>query len=291
MRSLERARPRPLVAAALVVPLALALSAVPAAAQNLATNGSFEIGPDPGMSTPVLVGSEEISGWVVIGNPVDYVGTQWNAAHGARSVALNGTNPGGIAQTIPTIPGILYSVRFFMAGDAFSSPILKHMRVSAAGQSQDYEFDAGHSWPWGMGWLEQAFDFTAAAGTTTIEFTSLDAGDTGPTLDSVVVVSPALLDATDPLGLSYALATPSPNPAHRVMTVSYTVPTRSRVRVSVHDVRGREIEVIANSVHEAGPYVRTWDATARRGRVAPGLYLIRLSAPGMTLVRKAALIP
>ncbi|MGH7723912.1 MAG: choice-of-anchor C family protein [Candidatus Eiseniibacteriota bacterium] len=274
--------------------LALAIAVLPAPivhAQNLLTNGSFELGPDPGMAMPVPMGSTAIPGWVVMVDALDYVGGQWNAVHGTRSIALNGTNPAGIQQTFPTVSDANYTVHFFMAGDAFSNPILKHMRVSAAGQSQDYEFDAGHSWPWELGWLEKTFAFTASGTSTTLLFTSLDAGDTGPTLDSVVVLGPTLLGDPDRPGPDFNMAPPAPNPTRRSMTISYVVPTRTSVRVSVFDARGREVAVLANSVHEPGPYFRTWDAAAERGTVAPGLYLIRLSAPGISLVRKAAVIP
>src|SRR5262249_58953915 len=136
--------------------------------------------------------------------------------------ALNGSGPGGIAQSFYTVAGQPYSVDFFMAGDAFSNPILKHMRVAAAGQSQDYEFDAGHSWPWGMGWLPQTFTFTANSSSTTLEFTSLDAGDTGPALDSVVVTGQSPLDVrVNPS--AFALAAPYPNPSSRGVQIDFSL--------------------------------------------------------------------
>jgi choice-of-anchor C domain-containing protein len=263
---------------------------VPAAAVNLLTNGSFELGTDPGEAVELPMGSTALPGWVVTRNPIDYVGTRWNAAEGVRSLALNGTNPGGIAQSFATVPGQPYTVRFFMAGDAFSSPILKHMRVSAAGQSQDYEFDAGHSWPWGMGWFEHSLVFTANASSTTLEFESLDAGTTGPTLDSVVVTgqSPVGVPIVPPAGL--ALAAPSPNPAREGFEIAYTVPTAMSLRLSVIDVRGRELHVLAEGVHPAGPYARGWNRRTEHGQAPAGLYFIRLDAPGRSIVRKLVLL-
>lgn len=276
-------------AGALAFLLAAALPATPIAAENLLTNGSFELGPAPGESMPVPMGSSSIPGWVVVGAPVDYVGTLWNAAEGTRSMALNGTTPGGISQSIPTVSGEIYTVRFFMAGDAFSDPILKHMRVSAAGQSQDYEFDAGHSWPWGMGWLEKNFAFTANAASTALTFTSLDAGETGPTLDSVVVTGPDLVGVGDPAGPVLALAPPHPNPSRNGFAVSFEVPAATPIRLSVVNVAGREIHVLAEGVQTVGRHTLTWNGRTRHGDAAPGFYLIRLETPGGTLVQKAVL--
>ncbi len=272
-----------------VLVLACVLVALTAgsAAADLTSNASFELGPDPGEAMQLAMGSTAITGWVVTRNPIDYVGTRWNAAAGTRSLGLNGTNPGGIAQTFATVPGEVYTVHFFMAGDAFANPILKHMRVQAAGQSQDYVFDATHSWPWDLGWLEKTFTFTANASSTMLEFYSLDAGDTGPTLDSVVVQGPPV---SVPLGerTGFALAPPYPNPA-RHFWLTFAIPADMALRLSVWDVRGREVCVVAEGPYPAGRYTRLWDGSTPGGRAPAGLYIIRLDAPGGTLVRKAVL--
>lgn len=268
---------------------ALVALAAPAAADELVTNGSFESGPTPGESMPLAMGSTAVPGWIVTQSAIDYVGTLWNAAEGSRSIALNGTSAGGIAQTFGTVPSEEYTVRFCMAGDAFSSPILKHMRVTAAGQSQDYEFDAGHSWPWGMGWLEKTFVFTASGSATTLEFMSLDGGDTGPTLDSVVVSGPSVVDVPTAASAGLALSPPFPNPASERFSVSFSLPAEAKVRLSVCDVQGREVRVLADGQLPAGLHTRTWDGHTMRGRSAAGLYLVRLAAPGKTLVRKVVL--
>lgn len=270
----------------LALMLALSAGSAPASA-NLTVNPSLETGPKPGMAIELPVGSTAIDGWIVTRNPIDYCEGRWDAAQGVRSVALNGLAAGGIAQTIPTEAGGEYTATFYMGGDAFSSPVLKHMRVTAAGQSQDYEFDATHAWPWGMGWLLKTFVFTATSSFTTLEFYSLDSDTTGPTIDNIWVVGPNA--GVPPTITGFALAAPRPNPAPREIRVSFDVPSEAPVRVTVLDLQGREVAVLSSGVHAAGPYLRTWDGGTGSGRARAGIYLIRLEAPGITLVRKAVL--
>jgi choice-of-anchor C domain-containing protein len=282
-----------------VVPTTLALALIlagaagPAMAANLAKNGSFEVGPEPNMSMPMPMGSTAIQDWTVVVAAVDYVGGSWAAAQGARSLALNGTTPGGIAQSIATLAGQPYTVKFMLAGDAFTEPLFKHVRVSAAGQQQDFEFDASHAWPWDMGWSERTFAFTSNSTTTTLQFTSLTAGDAGPVIDSVVVTGPSPVGVDDRGARGFALSSPIPNPSPEGATVTFIVPVAASLRLTVHDARGREVRVLTAGPHEAGAYARAWDGrTATGARAAPGLYFIRLTAPGaVELVRKAILVP
>jgi choice-of-anchor C domain-containing protein len=277
--------PRALYVALCVVASA-ALAATPSLGE-LIVNGSLESGPDPGVAIELPVGSTAIAGWVVTRNPVDYCGTRWNAPDGARSIALNGTSPGGVAQTFTTSPGAQYTVKFCMAGDAVE-PFQKHMRVGAGGQTQDYQFDSSHSWPWGMGWLQQTFAFTANAASTTLEFRSLDAGSTGPALDSVVVSGP-VVGVPSAGSTSIALAPPFPNPARHGFEVVFSLASEAPVRLSVCDVQGREVRVLAAGTLGPGRHARAWDGATARGRAPAGLYLVRLATPGLTLVRKAIL--
>ncbi len=75
---------------------------------DLALNGSFESGPDPGDF--IRVGGGTISEWTIPSGGIDYVGTGWAASDGARSVDLAGSGPGAIYQDVPTEPGRFYVV-------------------------------------------------------------------------------------------------------------------------------------------------------------------------------------
>lgn len=84
------------------------------------------------------------------------------------------------------------------------------------------------------------------------------------------------------------LAPISPNPLRRGGVVAFAVPQRSHVHLGVHDVQGREAAVLADGEYEPGRYHVSWLGA---GAVEQsGLYFVRLTAGGRTLVRRAVVI-
>jgi choice-of-anchor C domain-containing protein len=166
--------------------LILALTSVVQAAPF--TNGSFEISPvDPGPFVTLASGSTAITGWTVSGQGIDYIGTYWQAAEGSRSLDLSAVAPGGIFQTFDTIIGLVYNVAFSLAGNPVVGPTVKTLTVSAAGVSNNYNFDITGRSQTDMGWQLRNFVFTAVDTTTTLTFTSTTASNGGPALDNVSV--------------------------------------------------------------------------------------------------------
>ena len=169
---------------------------------SLIVNGDFEEGPPVSAFLNIAVGVDTIAGWVVTGEGIDYVESgYYHASKGSRSLDLDGsrrsrTTPpyvqGGIAQTFPTTPGQRYTVTFDLAGNPYRPPAEKPMRVSAAGESMDFEFDiTGKTGP-NMGWLSKTFTFTAKESSTTLEFRSLTESPLtgyGAAIDNVVVTT------------------------------------------------------------------------------------------------------
>jgi hypothetical protein len=72
----------------------------------------------------------------------------------------------------------------------------------------------------------------------------------------------------------FALAAPSPNPTAGAAVVSFDVPTASSVSVSVYDLLGRRVAVLAEGVMPAGHHTSRLEA----GRIAPGVYVVRMTA-------------
>ena len=78
-----------------------------------------------------------------------------------------------------------------------------------------------------------------------------------------------------------------PNPFNPSTTIRYSLPARSRVRLSVYDVAGREVAVIEDGVRAAGPHVVQWDGTDHKGLPpSTGVYFVRLDAGGETRMSK-----
>jgi len=184
--------------------LAAALSITNSAAQesSVIVNGSFEEGPPVGTFLNIAGGATSIQGWAVTGEGIDLVaGGYWPASEGVRSIDLDGSarsaisppySHGGIAQTFPTTPGTKYLVSFDLAGNPVQRPVIKPMRISAAGQSAEFTFDVTGKNFRHMGWLPQTWTFTATDASTTLEFRSLTVSPLtgfGPAIDNVSVVA------------------------------------------------------------------------------------------------------
>ena len=259
----------------------VALLAVgPTRAANLLTNGSFETGPAPGVATFLPAGSTALPGWVVTGAGIDYVGTRWTPVHGARSLGLNGAQAGGIQQTIPTIPLARYTAWFWLTGDPLSTPEIKTMRVAAANKSADFSADITGMWEWDPGWNIYSWSFIAVAPTTTLNFTSLMAGDTGPALDSVFVALVSTSGVPVEPNAGVALSAPSPNPSRQISRVTFTLNEAAPVRLSVQDVSGREVARLAEGTYAAGNHEASWDGRGPDGPAPAGLYFLALRVNG-----------
>lgn len=177
--------------------LSFVLSVVPAFA--VGTNGSFEIGNDPGTFTTLSApNTTDITNWSVDSGSVDYIGTLWQAADGGRSVDLNGLEAGSVSQVVPTVIGATYDVSFYMSGnpsnrpaeDPLFSPTLKAMSVSATGAApQNFTFDTalkGNDFV-DMKWEQHTYSFVATSVSTTLTFASQIVGAFGPALDNVTI--------------------------------------------------------------------------------------------------------
>jgi hypothetical protein len=82
----------------------------------------------------------------------------------------------------------------------------------------------------------------------------------------------------------------SPNPTSGGAQVHYAVARAGRVWLELLDVSGRVVETMADRTHMPGRYVTAWDGAGQPGRLAPGLYFVRLVAPDHVAVRRLAII-
>ena len=78
------------------------------------------------------------------------------------------------------------------------------------------------------------------------------------------------------------LDAPRPNPARGVTTVTYKTPTAGAMRLSVFDLVGREVAVVAEGDAAAGRHVATLDTAG----LASGVYVVRLIAGEAVLTRR-----
>jgi hypothetical protein len=82
-----------------------------------------------------------------------------------------------------------------------------------------------------------------------------------------------------------------PNPFNARTTVSVTVDRARPVRITVRDLNGREVAVLADRELAPGEHAISWDGRDGSGQVvASGIYLIRLESHETTEGRKVVLI-
>ncbi len=68
------------------------------------------------------------------------------------------------------------------------------------------------------------------------------------------------------------------------------VPYEAQVNLILFDVKGRQVAVIADRVFGAGEHTLSWNGRARNGKASPGIYFLRMEAPGQVINRKLVLL-
>lgn len=88
------------------------------------------------------------------------------------------------------------------------------------------------------------------------------------------------------------LLPPFPTPANGLVTLPFRLAEPARVRLSIHDLAGREVRRLANGEPTpAGDHTRAWWTDDERGsKVRPGIYLARLEAGSLRLARRVIVI-
>jgi hypothetical protein len=87
----------------------------------------------------------------------------------------------------------------------------------------------------------------------------------------------------------FALSSIFPNPSRGETNFAFAVPRRADVRLSLLDIQGREVAVLAEGSYPAGRHTVNWSAQA--GRTPAGIYFARYKTPVGTFVRRVALNP
>jgi hypothetical protein len=89
----------------------------------------------------------------------------------------------------------------------------------------------------------------------------------------------------------YSLSYNYPNPFNPATTVMYSLPTRSRVEISVYNVWGQKVVDLVDEIKPAGQYQITWDGNDSYGnQVASGIYFARLKANDYIKSRKMLMV-
>jgi hypothetical protein len=91
---------------------------------------------------------------------------------------------------------------------------------------------------------------------------------------------------TEAVPTEFALSAAWPNPTRGPLSVVFAVAREANVRLSLADIQGREVLVLATGDYRPGRYQVAWDGLGTRGPVRTGMYFLRLSAAGQTFTKR-----
>ena len=128
---------------------------------------------------------------------------------------------------------------------------------------------------------QQGFGGTLQYWVTAVDTAGNESPAAGPSLVGVGDVA---------FGVAFAL--PAPNPSRGEVALSWTMPAKASVRLSVVDLAGRTVRTLLKETVAAGPMRVTWDGRDARGAtVRPGAYFVRLDSPWGSRSRMLVRVP
>jgi len=171
---------------------ALALGLATAANSATVTNGSFELGPDPGSSFITLNAIDtSVTGWTIDTGSIDYIGGYWPAQDGVRSIDLAGNSIGSISQLIGgTVAGQAYTVNFWASKNPDGGAPLRTGTVSFGGANVPFAYSSANSLG-NMMWAPYSFTFVATGSSELLSFAADGSAGCcyGPALDNVSIAA------------------------------------------------------------------------------------------------------
>jgi len=98
-------------------------------------------------------------------------------------------------------------------------------------------------------------------------------------------------DHTEVIPKQFALMQNFPNPFNSSTTVQYDLPQAAKVNMSVYNTLGKRVQVLKNTLQQAGSFTVKWDGKDEQGKsVTSGIYIFRLQAGENRKSIKALLI-
>jgi choice-of-anchor C domain-containing protein len=168
---------------------------------NIANDGQFLNGSASGGTVTTYSNGQTFGGWTVTQATVDLLTSGFiSVPSGGRSIDMDGGAPGAISQTLTTVAGNTYTVRFMMSANAGGNST-RSLELSVGGVTSNYSIttSSGHSSST-PDWIEQSYTFTATGTSTVLQFRSLSAsGFGGAILADVAVINQNASNGTDNL--------------------------------------------------------------------------------------------
>jgi hypothetical protein len=112
--------------------------------------------------------------------------------------------------------------------------------------------------------------------------------------DLVVMATSGTTGVEEPAAaapVKFTVGPSQPNPFNPSTTLTYTLPARTEVSVTVYDAAGRVVRELSRKVETAGEHAISWDGRDSAGAtVSSGVYHVRVEAAGQAGTQKIVLL-
>ena len=100
-------------------------------------------------------------------------------------------------------------------------------------------------------------------------------------------INPYLFDEVDNSIVSeLKILSAYPNPFNPITNIRYSINKPSNIKITIFDIRGREVEVIENEFKEIGSYAFTWNALNH----SSGIYYVQIQGDSKVETQKVVLL-
>ncbi len=131
-----------------------------------------------------------------------------------------------------------------------------------------------------------SFEFEKLAGTSTVSVPQ-SAWNVEDWRNEAWETTGAQVATQEPLPNEFSVSPAYPNPFNASISLTVFLPEPAELTVTVYDVLGREVAILANGQHSAGKNRLTFEASG----LASGLYFVRATVPGhLDQVQKVMLV-
>ncbi len=124
----------------------------------------------------------------------------------------------------------------------------------------------------------------------TLQFKSNDRENPDTRVPVVMHIVPAAVDEAK-VPMTISLQSPKPSPFNSSTEIVFSISAAEKVKLQIFDELGREIRTLFDEKLSAGKYKTVWYGDDNnRNAVTSGIYFIKLSTDGKTIIRRTALI-
>ena len=98
-------------------------------------------------------------------------------------------------------------------------------------------------------------------------------------------------DGRGRLPIAFDLHQNYPNPFNPETRIAFNIPVRSRVNISVFNMLGQNVAVLADEVYDVGEHAVVWSGTDESGyKVSSGVYLYKMTVGDLVISKKMLLV-